>query len=512
MHPLEVKYKKNLVAAGETDVAEISRTSVEALLEADVRQASEANVLIDALKRSEIFRGLDASQLTRICKVRTKQNLRQVSFNDGQVIFEQGSSGFAFFIIYEGNVSIIKDGVLVRTITKLDYFGERSILSNEARSATTVAQGQVVCWTISQEEFMAVIDSRIIRHLKTRIEYQDEKAQLSELVPVRVLGRGMFGIVALVVSRDKSHLYALKAISRTKINKFKLYNDILMEKGVLSQLDHILILKLVRTYKDDMFIYLLCEFVNGVDLFDALRRMNSVKDSDAKFFIASLLVVLAYIHERNIVYRDLKPENVMIDEFGYLKLVDFGTAKVLSGRTFTIIGTPYYMAPEIILNKGYGTAVDYWSLGVMLYEFVCGKLPFGNDKEHPYEIYEAILKHRLTYPSFITKNGRQLSMGMIEVLLDREPSRRGSAESLKANPWLAGFEWVRARQDRLLDKSMRAPYTPGLSKFTGAIEAAMMKQVNIQHFLYVRLTQNIDSQAAFMKARKAGPPGWDSEF
>jgi cGMP-dependent protein kinase len=512
MHPLEVKYKKNLVAAGETDVAEISRTSVETLLGAGVRQVSEINALVDVLKRSEIFRGLAVSQLIKICRVRTKQNLRQVRFSDGQLIFEQGSTGFAFFIIYEGNVDIIKDGVKVRTITKLDYFGERSTLFHEARSATTVAQGKVVCWTISQEEFMAVVDHKIISHLKTRIEYQDEKAQLNELIPVKVLGRGKFGVVALVFSRHKSHLYALKAISRSKIDEFSLYNNILIERQVLSQLDHIFILKLVRTYKDDLFIYLLCEHVNGVDLFDALRMMNSVTDSDAKFFVASLLIILAYVHERNIVYRDLKPENVMVDELGYLKLIDFGTAKVLNGRTFTIIGTPYYMAPEVILNKGYGTAVDYWSLGVMLYEFVCGKLPFGNDLENPFEVYETILENRLTYPCVFTRTGRQHTMGMIEVLLDRDPSRRGSAESLKANPWLADFEWVSDRQDKLLDKSMRAPYVPAPSKYVGAIEAAMMKKVKVQQFLYVRPTQQLDTQAGYRKAREVGPSGWDSEF
>lgn len=251
----------------------------------------------------------------------------------------------------------------------------------------------------------------------------------------------MFGIVSLVYSRPKGNLYALKAISRTKIAKYRLYENTLMEKRVLSQIDHMLIMKLIRTYRDDHFIYLLCEYINGLDLFDVLRKMDNIKDSEAMFFTASLLIILEHIHERDIVYRDLKPENVMVDEAGYLKLIDFGTAKIIQSRTFTIVGTPHYMAPEIILNNGYGHSVDYWSLGVMLYEFVCGKVPFGDDKEDPYDIYQTILKQRLQYPPYI--RGELPSARLIEVLLDRDPSKRSGADVLKANPWLAEFEWVK---------------------------------------------------------------------
>eukprot|EP00359_Climacostomum_virens_P003943 CAMPEP_0204903160 /NCGR_PEP_ID=MMETSP1397-20131031/4084_1 /ASSEMBLY_ACC=CAM_ASM_000891 /TAXON_ID=49980 /ORGANISM="Climacostomum Climacostomum virens, Strain Stock W-24" /LENGTH=879 /DNA_ID=CAMNT_0052071749 /DNA_START=38 /DNA_END=2677 /DNA_ORIENTATION=- len=495
MMPLNVKFRKDLVAANETDIAEISRTAVESLLGSDVKQTTETNQLVEALKKAEIFRGLAPSQLQRICS-----QLRQVRFNDGQLIFEQGSTGFAFYIIAEGNVNIIKDSQLLRTITKLDYFGERSILFNELRSATTIAQGEVNCWTMSQAEFLGLIDLNVVNHLKKRIAFQDEKAELSDLVPFKVLGRGMFGIVSLVYSRPKGNLYALKAISRAKIAKYRLYDNTVMEKKVLSQLDHMLIMKLIRTYRDDHFIYLLCEYVNGLDLFDVLRKMDNVKDSEAQFFIASLLIILEHIHERGIVYRDLKPENVMVDEMGYLKLIDFGTAKTLTSRTFTIVGTPHYMAPEIILNKGYGQAVDYWSLGIMLYEFVCGKVPFGDDKEDPYDIYQTILKSRLTYPPYI--RGELPSSSMIEVLLDKDPSKRTHPEPLKTNPWLARFEW-----ERLLNRSMPAPYKPSSTRFADDIERAVRQKAKVESFLY-----QIDRSVGSRKARETGPPGWDNDF
>ena len=124
------------------------------------------------------------------------------------------------------------------------------------------------------------------------------------------------------------------------------------------QIDHPFIMKLIKTSKDEKRIYFLTEHVRGMDLFDVLREMGLLSNEDSMLYIASLIEVLEYLHERDIIYRDLKPENIMIDYEGYLKLIDFGTAKILSGRTFTVVGTPHYMAPEIIIGKGYGSPAD----------------------------------------------------------------------------------------------------------------------------------------------------------
>lgn len=114
-----------------------------------------------------------------------------------------------------------------------------------------------------------------------------------------------------------------------------------------------MIMKLFRTFKDENRVYFLTEFIDGVDLFDALRDMNLLDETKAKLYSACLILIISYLHERNIVYRDLKPENVMIEASGYPKLIDLGTAKILNGRTFTIVGTPHYMAPEILTGIGY---------------------------------------------------------------------------------------------------------------------------------------------------------------
>ena len=192
-----------------------------------------------------------------------------------------------------------------------------------------------------------------------RIELQDDSISLRDLVCIKVLGKGMFGNVFLVSDKNRPMLYALKTVSRKKIERYEIQENLVLERKILLQLDHNLILKLVKTFKDSKRIYFLTEFVRGLDLFDVLRQLNLVSDNDSKFYTASLILMFEHLHERDIIYRDLKPENVMVDDEGYPKLIDFGIAKIIQGRTYTVVGTPHYMAPEVIVGKGYGLLADY---------------------------------------------------------------------------------------------------------------------------------------------------------
>ena len=131
------------------------------------------------------------------------------------------------------------------------------------------------------------------------------------------------------------------------------------ERQILLQLDHPMLMKLVKTFKDSQRVYFLMELVQGIDLFDVLRAIDIMNEEKSLFYISCLLLVLQYLHERHIVYRDLKPENIMIDEDGYPKLIDFGTSKIVENRTYTRVGTPHYMAPEVINGTGYGLEADY---------------------------------------------------------------------------------------------------------------------------------------------------------
>lgn len=245
---------------------------------------------------------------------------------------------------------------------------------------------------------MTIIDDQIRVQLLKRIELQDDSIMLSDLSPVKVLGKGMFGIVTLVTHNITHSVYALKSVDRLKIRAYDLQECLVLERKILLGIDHVFIVKLIKTFKDNERVYFLMEFVRGMDLFDVLRLLGILSEKDAKFYLGCMVYVLEHLHDRDIIYRDIKPENIMIDEDGYPKLIDFGTAKIVIGRTYTIVGTPHYMAPELITGKGYNISVDFWSLGCMLYEFICGGVPFGDDEEEPYNIYKSILEGKIIYP------------------------------------------------------------------------------------------------------------------
>ena len=163
-----------------------------------------------------------------------------------------------------------------------------------------------------------------------------------------------------------------------------------------------------------------------------------------------MILAVEYLHKKKIVYRDIKPENIMIDHNGYLKLIDMGTAKVLKSengicRTYTRLGTPHYMAPEILKPKGYSLWVDLWSIGICLFEFMCGFVPFGEDVEDPNEVYELIKTQELTYPLYFKDSPEnKYAKLLIDQLLNRTPETRlgGSYAALKAHKWFEKFDWV----------------------------------------------------------------------
>ncbi|OMJ75567.1 hypothetical protein SteCoe_25263 [Stentor coeruleus] len=493
-------YEEEIIADSDCDIAEVSRQQFEESIGGHFEQATANNEALAALKRVQVLRGLSQEKLSSLITA-----LRIQDFENGDVIIHQNTPGESFYIIKSGRVDVIRDGASVRSITKLDYFGERSVLFNESRTATVIASGNVSCWVLHRQDFLRLIDENIRQNLVKRIELQDDNISLADLVCVKILGKGMFGNVFLVADKNRSRLYALKTVSRKKIERYEIQENLVLERKILLQLDHSMILKLVRTFKDSRRIYFLTEFVRGLDLFDVLRQLNLVSDRDSKFYIACLVLMFEHLHERDIIYRDLKPENVMIDDEGYPKLIDFGIAKIVQGRTYTVVGTPHYMAPEVITGKGYGLAADYWSIGIMIYEFVCGGVPFGEDEEDPYVIYEKVIQRKLVYPSFV--DIRMPCKPMIEQLLSKNPAMRtgGSINNLKSHPWFHGFNW-----DALINRQMPTPYKPRLPDLTREIQSAMKSSRDINEI--ITKEESADEPPSSKNRRANIPENWDQDF
>jgi cGMP-dependent protein kinase len=491
-------YHVDIMAKVETDIAEISRDDIERVIGGTLQTANSSNALATILAQAELFKGLSQENLQSLSALMTLRTYRNF-----EVIFEQGSRDSSFYIVNEGSVDIVRDGAKLKSIPVHECFGESSILLNELQSVSAVAKGNVSCWVLSRESLMSVVSQQVIEYLASRVQLQDDNVNLADLAPVQLIGKGNFGTVVLVVHKRRRHLYALKAIPRWKVVSYDLYQCVISEKDVLGQLDHMFILKLIKTLKDSTHLYYLTEFIKGMDLFDVLRKLGLVTDEAAKFYIASLAIALEHLHERSIVYRDLKPENVLVDPQGYIKVVDFGTAKIIQGRTYTVVGTPHYMAPEVILGKGYDYSADFWTLGVMLYEFMSGMLPFGDELRSPFEVYEAIIASRIEYPQYIKRPFP--SQPVIEQLLSRNPAARlgGGIGKFKRHRWFRGFSW-----ERLANKDLPAPYLPDVPDYSAKVTAALIKPQSIAEFL---AREERDDDKSNMK-RRAELPNWDKGF
>jgi cGMP-dependent protein kinase len=489
--------KNNFLAINDVDVGVISRVKLEETIDGQLGEVIEHNKIIEILKKVSIFRTLPESKLRLISKCVSHQE-----FPENSTVFKQGEAGDQFFIVKEGEVSVIRDGIVIRKVTKGNFFGERSMILNENRTASVVCNKKCIFWVTNRSNFFDIIDEGIHELLVKRIKLQDDSIVLNDLAIVNMLGKGTFGNVYLCANKKNRELYALKSVSRKKIISHRLHECLNLERKILLSIEHQFIVKLVKTFKDDKRIYFLLEYVQGLCLHDVLRILNLLNTSKCRFYAACLVLILEHLHENSIVYRDLKPENLMVDEYGYLKLLDFGTAKVIKGRTFTVVGTPQYMAPEIIIGKGYSLASDLWSLGVLIFEFICGSVPFGEHDKDPFLVYKKIISEDFEYPEFIKSTRSERPV--IELLLKKNPSLRGNFKGLKANKWFEGIDW-----EDMLSRKHSPPYLPTVDKIDKQVNFALTQNQTLQNYLD---SQDGSEVVCGRISTKPIPASWDQDF
>jgi cGMP-dependent protein kinase len=337
-------------------------------------------------KQVNLFKNLTIEKIEEIFE---KIKIKKIS--DGNNLITQGETGTEFFIIKKGIFDLYINDKYIRSLNENEYFGERALFFNEKRSATAKAKGDCEVFYLEKTDFDNIIKNDLKQFLLDRLYLQDDTIQLSDLIFYKNLGMGSYGIVSLVKNKKNDYFYAIKNISIKQILCEKLMNSLELEKSILLKVDHPFIVKLVKTLKDEKNIYYLMDYLKGKELFDVIRDIGLLNKFEAQFYIGSIMLAVQYLHERKFLFRDIKPENIIVLENGYIKLIDFGTAKEIKDKTKSIIGTPQYMAPEVILGDLYSFEIDFWSIGICLYEFCCGALPFGENEEDPSNIYISVL-------------------------------------------------------------------------------------------------------------------------
>ncbi|KAJ8725588.1 hypothetical protein PYW08_003771 [Mythimna loreyi] len=419
-----------------------------------------------------LLQGIHPIELEKISEF-----LKREFFSAGTPVVRQGDRGDKFYIIRGGTVVVTKRedeggekrvGVLGRG----QFFGEQALLHEDRRLATVTAQPPgVECLTLERGPFTELLGNleelKKIRHEAPRLSQQKKSSQvksefefveLKDLEIVGTMGVGGFGRVELVQYKpNKSLTFALKCLKKVDMVQQQQQEHAYNEKNIMMSCKNPFICRLYRTFKDNKYIYFLMEPVLGGDVWTILQKQRYFPENVARFMMACVVEAFAYLHSKDIIYRDLKPENLMFDKQGYIKLVDFGFAKRISpnSKTWTFAGTPEYVAPEIVLNKGHDRAVDCWALGVLIHELLVGKPPFRAPGGDHMKTYTLILRgiDAVAFHPRVAKSAQILIRKLCRAVpAERLGYLKNGIADIKSHKWFLGFDW-----EGLLERRLKAP-------------------------------------------------------
>lgn len=293
----------------------------------------------------------------------------------------------------------------------------------------------------------------------------DGEVNLFHFLLLRCVGKGAFGKVRVVQHKQTSELYALKYINKAKCVKMKAVPNVIQERRLLEEVDHPFIVNLRYAFQDDENCFFVLDLMLGGDLRFHLERLGSMPEDTVCFYVAQLSSGLAFLHEMGIMHRDLKPDNILLDERGNAHLTDFNIAVHFGERKLTgVAGSMAYMAPEILLKRGYTYCIDWWSLGVCTYELIFGRRPFRGRSNS--DLTYSISRDPLKWPEDAERKCTRVGMQVVKGLLERDPPKRFGCkpqgegfQELRRHPWFKSIDW-----DTLELKEITPSFTPDAKK------------------------------------------------
>uniref|UniRef100_A0A8C5A549 cAMP-dependent protein kinase n=1 Tax=Gadus morhua TaxID=8049 RepID=A0A8C5A549_GADMO len=263
---------------------------------------------------------------------------------------------------------------------------------------------------------------------------------LDDFDRLKTLGTGSFGRVMLVKHKGTDQFFAMKILDKQKVVKLKQIEHTLNEKRILQAVSFPFLVRLDYSFKDNSNLYMVMEYVPGGEMFSHLRRIGRFSENHARFYAAQIVLTFEYLHSLDLIYRDLKPENLLIDQHGYIQV--------------NTVSKSSYLAPEIILSKGYNKAVDWWALGVLIYEMAAGYPPFFADQ--PIQIYEKIVSGKVRFPSHFSSDLKDLLRNLLQVdLTKRFGNLKNGVNDIKNHKWFSTTDWI-----AIYERKVEAPFMP----------------------------------------------------
>ncbi|KAJ1107798.1 hypothetical protein NDU88_005187 [Pleurodeles waltl] len=285
------------------------------------------------------------------------------------------------------------------------------------------------------------------------------KLGIDDFLFIRVLGKGSFGKVMLAKSKNTGDLYAVKVLKKDVILQDDDVECTMTEKQILALAkNHPFLTQLCCCFHTPDRLFFVMEFVNGGDLMFHIQKSRRFDEARARFYSAEITLALMFLHEKGVIYRDLKLDNVLLDNEGHCKLADFGMCKegITDGKTTTTFcGTPDYIAPEILKEMHYGATVDWWAMGVLLFEMLCGHAPFEAENED--DLFEAILNDEVVYPAWLPQD----ATGILKAFMHKNPSKRlgsqsqGGERAIQQHQFFQEIDW-----DLLRQRKIEPPFKP----------------------------------------------------
>jgi serine/threonine protein kinase len=266
-----------------------------------------------------------------------------------------------------------------------------------------------------------------------------------------VLGRGFYGKVMLCQRIDTGELFAIKSVQKKRVQEAGKSGAVIAERNIMMRAHHPFIVQLCFAFQTPSKFYLGLEYAPGGELFFHMAKLGVIQIDDARLYVAEIGLALSYLHSIGIIYRDLKPENVLLDAHGHIKLTDFGLSKAMDNTfsTSTFCGTSEYLAPEVVMQMPYSYPVDIWQLGILTYEMILGQTPFFDENKS--KMFTAILSQSPYFPPQLDSR----VCDFISRLLTKNAQERPTFEDLKSHPFFEGFVW-----DKVINREYRPNFIP----------------------------------------------------